>query len=392
MTAHGVTPAGILVARLDTLEARLKEASSAMASTTALDETLRDRMQRRLDTELRDRLSCVAAKRQDLAAATVTKDSWSSVAVLEATSAPLLQECLAFLQGARARAAGIDGGLCEVADLLLDEIERHCELGWRRFTILAESESFTELVQLIRLRFPPAGIWDLPIAAHEYGHFATYRMTVAERDGRLNKPVEKLLDARSMESKQRPEVARAHLQELFADCFATFVLGPSYPLSSLLLRFDPAKAMNDTTGHPAPAKRFAAMTTILRRMNGEENSVDHFTASLQTLDTFWLATLGPEDLARAEAVANDAKVPADAEAFYLHLKRGLGGARYQGWGEARSLMSAFDPTGQTSPARLSVRDLLNTAWMMRLSPGAKPEAISRHAIRFCRSYARAFAS
>ncbi len=389
MTSENMAPARILSARLDALDARLKQAMCAMTS-TEMDQMLRSRMQVQLKAGLRDCRDRLAAKREDIAAA-ATKESWSIVAKLEKECAPLLQEGLAFLQGARARAAGIDGGLCAAADLLLDEIERHCELGWRRFTILAESESFSEVVQLIRLRFPPAGIWNLAVAAHEYGHFATYRMTVAGPDGRRGPRIAEKLDARSRESRQS-NMVRAHLQELFADCFATFVLGPSYPLSCVLLRFDLAYALNDASSHPAPAKRFAAMMTVLRQMNGETGSVGDFTAALDALDAFWLAALGQEDRDRAKAIADEAQVRDDAATFTRHLVQGVGGARYAGWSGARILAPALGGAGQALPAAFSMRDLLTAAWMQRLTPGASPEAVSREAMRLCRSSAQVLAS
>ena len=84
---------------------------------------------------------------------------------------PLFEESLALVEGALVRGAKLDNGLCQIADALLDELRTKADVAWGRFTILAEGEFFGEMAQIIRLRFPEVSIWNLPIAAHEFGHF-----------------------------------------------------------------------------------------------------------------------------------------------------------------------------------------------------------------------------
>src|ERR1700722_15724712 len=102
---------------------------------------------------------------------------WGEFDINRRKSEDLVAKCLALTEGAIARSKEIDGGMCDIADVLLDELERSADLGWKRFTLPAVGESFSNLEQIIRIRFPSRDIWSLPVAAHEFGHFAARKMT-----------------------------------------------------------------------------------------------------------------------------------------------------------------------------------------------------------------------
>ena len=83
---------------------------------------------------------------------------------------PLFAECLAYAIGPSIRERGLDGGLCAIADGLLEELSQRMQQPWRRRALLAGAECVNVIAQIIRVRFPATSIWDLPIAAHEFGH------------------------------------------------------------------------------------------------------------------------------------------------------------------------------------------------------------------------------
>ena len=136
-------------------------------------------------------------------------------------------------------------------------------------------------MQLIRIRFPVCGIWDLPIVAHEFGHFAAARITVSEGGADRVLPFARFVDEYLDENRNLGNEWRDYLSEYFADCFATFVLGPSYACTSLLLRFDIGTAYAEADMlHPSYAKRAHAILCLLRRMDAEADSAGDFTGAV----------------------------------------------------------------------------------------------------------------
>src|SRR3712207_4528636 len=62
---------------------------------------------------------------------------------------PAHGEVLAFLEGILLRSSPLDGGVCDVADALLDEVGHRAGVPWQRFTMLAEDDVFAELAGLV---------------------------------------------------------------------------------------------------------------------------------------------------------------------------------------------------------------------------------------------------
>ena len=90
---------------------------------------------------------------------------------LQGDASNLLGECLAFLEGGLVRAAGLDGGVCALADKMFEALNDQTDLGWQRFTLVAAGEFYSTLSGIVRLRFTDTDIWSLPVAVHEFGHF-----------------------------------------------------------------------------------------------------------------------------------------------------------------------------------------------------------------------------
>jgi len=88
----------------------------------------------------------------------------------------LLREYFAFVEGALVRSAGLDNRICDLADEYLRHLARVTTVDWTRMTILADSEFFAPMTDIIRMRYPHFSIWNLPVLAHEFGHFATPRL------------------------------------------------------------------------------------------------------------------------------------------------------------------------------------------------------------------------
>ena len=107
--------------------------------------------------------------------------AWKRLHAAQERCRVLFAEYLACHHGVAARRTGVDNGLCAIADALLDELELPPKIRWPGFTVLSNSEYFDEMASIIRLRFPEVSIWNLPVAAHEFGHFLC--QTVEQEQG-----------------------------------------------------------------------------------------------------------------------------------------------------------------------------------------------------------------
>jgi hypothetical protein len=141
-------------------------------------------------------------------------DCWKSLRTVREEMTPVMQECLALIQGSLARANRVASDLSEAVDALLDEVSSRTPVAWGRFSVLADHEFLGDLAEIIRVRFPEVGIWNFPIAVHELGHYIVPRLPLDDRD-RSSRPFQEQLDA-------APDpLARARLHEHLADIFAT---------------------------------------------------------------------------------------------------------------------------------------------------------------------------
>lgn len=293
------------------------------------------------------------------------KACWEDFRVLREECLSLFRETLAFMQGASLRRAGLDGGFCQLADGLLDELDRAADLKWGRITIPAEAEFFGDMAQIIRLRFPEVDIWDLPMAVHEFGHFVGPEIAATVKEGlrrRVRYPFQEILDR---------EYARGlrwwyFAHEQFADVFATYALGPAYPCACMLGRFDPGAAHEDGLRHPSAAKRVELTLRTLQRMDDAEALAAPYAGVLSELRKSWRDSL-------AAAGSRPDVDPAAAEELgrvfnelYSLIDEYLPILRYAGMSRAEELKRTL-PGGQPSVgADVTIADILNAAWLCRI--------------------------
>ena len=176
---EAVTPQKLLLARLDAFTTKCEEAKQAIQSTQVINPKLYERAAPGLLGRIENEGKKISQLRRRTDKDQINDASWNTLGSYEKESSTLFGECLAFLQAARARGHDVNADLCEIADALLDELARLTEIGWNRFTVLSTEEFFRDLAQIIRLRFPFSGIWDLPVAAHEFGHFVAGRLNLS---------------------------------------------------------------------------------------------------------------------------------------------------------------------------------------------------------------------
>ncbi len=143
----------------------LEHAREAVPAVAELDETLGDRFTPRfiqLAGEVQDGLS----------------NGGDREAALK-KGEDLVAETLAFLGGAAARKFKLDRGVTSLANAWLDQLSE-AALAKVGVVIPASTEFTGMLTHVVRLRLPSDGVWSLPVAVHEYGHFVASVLTVRD--------------------------------------------------------------------------------------------------------------------------------------------------------------------------------------------------------------------
>jgi hypothetical protein len=178
-------------------------------------------------------------------------------------------------QAAHSRGNDVDADLCEITDLLFEEIARTgCPRSAGSTSTFATDDSSDPHADIIRIRYPLSAVWDIPIAVHEFGHFISRRIQQKRADGSTFLPFE-VQKAAVLEQKQaeRPDAAQPaaanaqspaqraidwpiYMDELFADILATYAIGPAFAFSAVMLRFDPlTSTVHEDGKHPPYADR-----------------------------------------------------------------------------------------------------------------------------------------
>jgi hypothetical protein len=313
-----------------------------------LDARLRARVTIDLEDAFRAPRNDLEGIEQDLAAGSELPDCWRRYRNARDDAAPIVQQCLALIQGSLTRRNKVALEVCEVADALLDDLSGRTPVDWGRFTILAEQEFIGGVSEIVRVRFPEISIWSLPIAAHELGHFIAPDLPRGKDEDRRF-PVKELLDA-------APDPrAMSRLYEYVADVFATYTVGPCYPIACVLLRFDPASVNeHPLDDHPSDDARVSAMLAVLERLDGKTGQ---YAWIRERLDELWREG--------APRRAADARV---GEIIDLVVGLLPEGAAYRGWHWVDPLARTLADERKPLPDASTVApwDVVNAAWLARM--------------------------
>jgi hypothetical protein len=233
-------------------------------------------------------------------------------------------------------------------------------LGYTGITVPSGSEFIDLMSDVIRVRYPGTGVWDLPVALHEFGHFL-----VAHLPRSAEPSVWAVIERERAVSPRLGYFA----EELWADTFAAYAGGPAYAFSAMV-RFDPVSAAKDAPPHhPSAVKRVAAILVTLGRSQAAWQRGRRFSGSLQEPITLtrdlWrdrLAAAGvtarPDagDLAYAEGIAGE---------FLAILDRDWPGIRYDDTQRAAAVRQGLDDGKPQAPPGAGLIDVLNGGWWAR---------------------------
>ena len=365
----------LLLTQLDSFKQELARVKQCIEA-DYVDVKLRQRVGVRFENLLAEQRNATEIVKSMAGGGEPLPDCWEKFRRIQAECKPLFRECLSFIQGALARKAGIDYGLCEIADALLIHLSERSDVPWRRFTILAEEEFYLSTAEIIRLRFPDSSIWNLPTAAHEFGHFVGPELK-KDLGSRFQYPFQEML----AQANQNPPELWPHkskdwyyLHEQFADVFATAALGPSFACTMILLRLDPTLAYTEDFTHPSAAKRVHAMLWTLGEMNEAEPGVwKPYRGVIDRLRNVWRESLQAvdqsESLPDAEAVTLETRI----RELYNLLRSRIPSVIYtiEQWRQAEKQAEELKLEKEAAPARrlpeATLRDVLNAAWLRRLA-------------------------
>jgi hypothetical protein len=357
----------LLLAQVQEVLEQLNHVDEALDN-PRVDARLRARVAVRFKVLLQQTRTSVVRVRDGIAGGGALEQGWRDLHAIRSDSAPLFSECLALVEGGLVRGIGLDRGLCRIADALLEELAQLSERPWTRFTVLDDGEYFHDLAEVIRLRFPDVSIWSLPVAAHEFGHYV---------GGTFEDSPDATLSGRFLHSRAAGRQAHSHLHEQFADCFATYALGPAYPCMCVLQRFDPRSADLAAELHPDATSRVALCLDALKRMNGDAGMlVSPFSRIIRGLGGAWdemvLSATGrhPELTDAARTRLEDV-----GRQHWELLEHAVPQVRYRGWLRAsqiaETLIEQHRNGAPLGAATEDLRDALNAAWATRI--GGPPE-------------------
>jgi hypothetical protein len=369
----------------------LRLAQQTLRRIADIEPELYERVRRRFDEQIENRRREIEDLQEKVQGGSSLHDAWVALDETQRECRSLFAESLAYVQGALTRQAKLDDGICGLADALLDEICYHKDFPWRRITILAESDFYGNTAQIIRLGFPDTNIWNLPLAAHELGHYIGPLIETENHEGPVrlsSKPFQEMLNAAYGGSNS---AAWSYLHEQFADIFATYTLGPAYPFTCIMSRFNPAFADPDEVEqpapprHPAPAQRVYLMLGTLRRLDqaADLRSPHPYTAVTDYLEEAWQDLVseagGRISLDAASQAALDKCLGELLPVVDRHLKL----MRYDGFVRAKALASELRPAKGPPrvPAEAGIADVLNAAWVCRVDSNGDRDTVRSAADR-----------
>jgi hypothetical protein len=379
----------VLLAQIQALTQELTRAENAL-DVPQIDANLSDRVRVRFDRLIREQQAALSDVRKQAKDGQPLDECWVGFRYVREGCAPLFREYLALIEGAMVRSAGLDNSVCQIADALLNHLSHRADIYWGRFTILAGEEFFADMAEVIRIRFPETSIWNLPVAAHEFGHFIGPKLEVREPDGSSRHPFQVLLERESRQGSRY----WSYMHEYFADLFATYSLGPAYACTCLLLRFDPRAV--DGEQHPNTAQRAYLILRTLDKMNvASGRLMQPFSGIISLLEDSWRRSLratGESDhLGQEMSILMDERL----EELYSLTEPLLGSVKYGGWLQANRiadellLNSTVRPQLQTDD---TIADILNAAWLVRVEhwdeDGYPTGHIGDRAIELCQEYIR----
>jgi hypothetical protein len=327
-------------------------------------------------------------------------DDYEDLAYRE--GAGLFGEYVDFIGGVALRNTGIDHGVCQMADDLVARLYRigSTELFHSMTLPTRRVASERTVARIIRMGFPEWTVWAVPLGAHEFGH-------VVINDSDLRSSID--------DAGQRWGFDPPVLDTLFADAFATSVMGPAYAYAAILLNLDPcgedaearAAARRSGAARSCPvaspdSRRAHVILRTLELMGEADSSYEGVRRTLveawtETLEAFGLAFELDGEATQLDKCAKFIWDFLSTRASHVIYTAGRY-AELDSWPDLltpRPVNGDGDGDGDGSDPRagmrreLEVRDVLNMAWRERIAKvenrtGQVPDQIAAAALALWR--------
>jgi hypothetical protein len=378
-----------LLAQITALGENLRRADDIIKSSKIQGE-LRFTVQNRFAELIDIRKSELQQIHEDVKGTFPLDVSWNSYIILQKDCICIFRECLDFLEGALVRGAGLDDGICNIADLLLNQMADQTEIRWSRLTILGEREQFDQTAEIIRLKFPDFSIWTLPIIAHEFGHIVEQELKDLPPYQNIH-PIRTKIDELAGTDANK----RASICEFFSDLFGIYTMGPAFACTCILLRFNPLNAFSEIGDHPSGAKRVYSILRGLEKMGSQETR-HPYSDLIEKLQKIWSQSLAANDPNLCLTTSEEDEQNEWMDKLYPELNKRKA-AKYpaSGWRIAENWFEEWDPNLKEDPDQernlqmpaispnCNIRDALNAAWLCRMYNPDKAKTISKATKSLC---------
>lgn len=292
-----------------------------------------------------------------------TRQQWLTVVEIATKLQNLAAELLPVAHGALARAAGLDNGLCALAEDLVADLAGSTVPGLR-VVVPAAQEHTSARRWVIGMALREDSIWSLPIVAHEFAHVVGLDL----KDEYRRRLAENLINGSWRDFPGLPPEAltvpgplpAGRATELFADIFAAFCTGPAYA-AELMARSVPVAPWEPQGTHPGFGARLRSVLAVFG-----ETSLEWMAGMVRSEWEASLEAVGDvEEPSVAVSAAVDAFTARGIEVMELAAPR----AGFQG--EAVLDVGERLRRGEAPVATDDVRTVLNAAWEERLRDHAK---------------------
>jgi hypothetical protein len=310
---------------------------------------------------------------------------WAALAELDRLTQLLASETLAVVGGISMRVTGVDSGAAELPEALLAAVAGNMALGYEFITVPSGSEFIDVMSDVIRVRYPGTGVWDLPVVLHEFGHFLVGHLPRSAEPS-----VSAIIDRERTASPRRGYFA----DELWADTFAAYVGGPAYAFSAMI-RFDVVGAAeDDPPSHPSAMKRVAAIRLTLGRSQAAWERRRRAAGSLEvpiaSAEGLWRDRLRAVGVATEPDATDRAYAEDLAGQFIGILNRDWPRIRYDDTRHAAAIRQGLDDGQPELPQDAGLIDVLNGGWWARRNAEAElgdADVITEQVSHMCREIA-----
>jgi hypothetical protein len=334
-------------------------------------------------------------------------NSWRDFTNCSEKSSEFFYNWVELLGGFLIRDWGLDYAISDIADNMISLYAANTTKPWMGITLPSHDRILcATLLRIIRLPFQQWTLWTLPVVAHEYAHVLasesdtlhSYEPIRIELNDFKEKNIKRLEGHYGVGDATNAK-AKEWIEELFSDIFATYVMGPAYAYTAVMLILNPIQEMNQT---PTGIERSIVILKTLENMNFNNN----YDGIIDNLEEKWDFTVKCANPAGWAQDLQEKQYLTDfSDRIFDFLENdGLSLSKYPPldmikWSKVIDLAEFIreglnGKKGSTLPnyyESYQLVDVLNAAWVCRLHRNAdqkednsqKAAAIKKQALEIC---------